>query len=176
MGKPGQIGRREARFISAYFQKSQIATQLVVWFLLIALLPLTLVSYVLSQSSENALTKVITDNLFAITERQVHQIEEYFREKEREVLTLSRIPAVSTVMEHWDQAPGKSKGNGAERATIDEGISAFLQFYQETSRYEDVLLISPEGTILFSVKSRADGHATSQLSLTRSAAPARPYH
>jgi len=162
-------------FIAEHLRKSKIATQLVVWFLLIALLPLTIVSYVLSQSSENALTKVITDNLFAITERQVHQIEEYFREKEREVLTLSRIPAVSTVMEHWDQAPGKSKGNGAERATMDEGISAFLQFYQETSRYEDVLLISPEGTILFSVKSRADGDATSQLSLTRSAELARAF-
>ncbi len=63
-------------FIPEHLRKSKIATQLMVWFLLIALLPLALVSQVLSQSFEKALTKVITDNLFAITERQVHQIEE----------------------------------------------------------------------------------------------------
>src|SRR3989441_2739155 len=175
MGKPGKIGRWNAMFISEHLRKSKIATQLVVWFLLIALLPLAVVSYVLSRSFEKALTKVITDNLFAITERQVHQIEEYFREKEREVLTLSRIPAAFNAMENWDQATEKSKGNWAERAIVDEGISAFLQFYQETARYEDVLLISPEGNILFSVKRREAGESNSQLSLTRSAELAKAF-
>jgi len=175
MGKPGKIGRWNAMFISEHLRKSKIATQLVVWFLLIALLPLTIVSYVLSQSSENALTKVITDNLFAITERQVHQIEAYFREKEREVLTLSRIPAVFNAMEKWDQATDTSKGHWAERALVDEGISAFLQFYQEISRYEDVLLISPEGLILFSTKSGEDGDSTYKPALSRSAELARAF-
>src|SRR3989442_8467651 len=169
MGKPGKIGRWNAMFIAEHLRKSKIATQLMVWFLLIALLPLAIVSHVLSQSFEKTLTKVITDNLFAITERQVHQIEEYFREKEREVLTLSRIPTVFNAMEKWDQATEKSKGNWAERAIVDEGIGAFLQFYQEISRYEDVLLISPEGHMLFSTKNGEDGGSSYMPALSRSA-------
>jgi hypothetical protein len=55
--------------------KTRIATQLLTWFVVVALVPLTLATYITYRSSEQTLTREVTNNLYAIGQRQANQME-----------------------------------------------------------------------------------------------------
>jgi len=63
--------------------RATIATRLVWWFLCIALVPLALVTYLLSATSEESLRKAVTNHVRAVAEAKANQIETYARERRR---------------------------------------------------------------------------------------------
>ncbi|MGH8659922.1 MAG: SpoIIE family protein phosphatase [Gammaproteobacteria bacterium] len=132
------------------FEKNSIATQLSVWFLLVALLPLALVTYMTYRSSEKSLIKEVTNSLVAIGQRQSNQIETYLRERERSITALAHSTAMGDAME---KLVFHAKGsNSVQYADVEREFGPFAAYYQEASGYEDLYLIALEGNIAFSTK------------------------
>lgn len=138
------------------FKTRKISTQLVIWFLLIALLPLSFVSYIIYRNSEASLLDSVTANLQSVTQRQSKQIVTYIRERERNVTTLSRMPDLVHAMASFAIA-FKAYGIGSPQyQAVDRRLRSFLTYYQESFGYDDLFLIAPEGDMVFSVKRGED--------------------
>lgn len=122
----------------------RLSHQLLLWFILIALVPFAIVTYVAYARAESALRAEVTNGLFAIAHRQVDAIGAVVRSHERNVTALSRIPATADAL----LAPTS--------ADIDRRFRPFLTSYVDAFNYVDLALISPTGDVVFSVKRGAE--------------------
>ncbi|MCI0526231.1 MAG: SpoIIE family protein phosphatase, partial [Nitrospira sp.] len=138
------------------FKENSIATQLSVWFLFVALLPLALVTYMTYRSSEKSLTKEVTNSLIAIGQRQSNQIETYLREREKSVTALAHSTAMGDAMEKLERVFHAKGPNSVEYAAVEREFGPFAAYYQESSGYEDLYLIALEGDVVFSTKRGKD--------------------
>ncbi|MBW2357139.1 MAG: SpoIIE family protein phosphatase [Deltaproteobacteria bacterium] len=139
-----------------FLRSPKIASQLIIWFLTIALVPLSFVSYVIYQKSEHSLFEGVTEDLLSVAQRQSKQILTYIRERERNVTTLSRMPGIVIAMKEFDHAFKKKGIDSPEYGAVDRKLRPFLTYYQESFRYDDLFLISSEGNAVFSVKRGED--------------------
>lgn len=69
--------------------RSKLAIQMVIWFVLISLLPLGLVTYFNYQYAAEQLNKLVSENLGAISQRQSREIRSYLKNQEKFVTILS---------------------------------------------------------------------------------------
>ncbi|MGH8064790.1 MAG: HAMP domain-containing protein [Candidatus Entotheonellia bacterium] len=136
--------------------RSRIATQLLRWFVVVALIPLALATYITYRSSEQALTQEVTNNLFAIGQRQAHQIERYLRERERSVTALGYSWAMSDVMSRLKTAFDTGGPDSAPYTALAEETQRFLAHYNASAGYEDAYFISLEGRVIASARRRQD--------------------
>src|SRR4030095_5642501 len=81
-----------------------IATRLLWAFLIMALVPLSVVTYLTYTISEQSLRAEVTNNLRAIADNKGNQIETYARERQRNVTALARMPSIVNAFEPLDQA------------------------------------------------------------------------
>ena len=139
-----------------FLRSSKISIQLIIWFLTIALLPLSFVSYVIYQNSERSLLEGVTKDLLSVAQRQSKQILTYIHEREINATTLSRMPGIVIAMKEFDRAFKKKGIDSSEYKAVDRKLRPFLTYYQESFRYDDLFLISSEGNAVFSVK-RGEG-------------------
>ncbi|MGH8605623.1 MAG: hypothetical protein ACREXR_23385 [Gammaproteobacteria bacterium] len=134
------------------FKKNSIATQLSLWFLLVALLPLALVTYMTYRNSEKSLIKEVTNSLVAIGQRQSNQIETYLRERERSVTILAHSTAMGDAIEKLERVFRTKGPNSVQYADVEREFGPLAAYYQEASGYEDLYLIPLDGDIAFSTK------------------------
>jgi signal transduction histidine kinase/DNA-binding response OmpR family regulator len=132
-----------------------IATKLILWFLLIALLPLTVVTLWTYLEAEGALRKQVQDNLLALRDGKANQIETYVRERKQNVNTLAAIPNLVEIVQNLSAAFKSGGATTSEYIALDRRIRPFLTSYVEQSRYPDLILISNEGDVLLSTKRTA---------------------
>lgn len=138
------------------FKRSKIAIQMIIWFLAIALLPLSFVTYVTYQKSEQFLMEGVTKNLLSVAQRQSRQILTYIHEREKSATTLSRMPGIVTAFKAYNKT-FKEKGIDSKKyKAADRRFRHFLTYYQESFGYDDLFLISSEGDMVFSVKKGED--------------------
>lgn len=145
-----------------FLRSSKISIQLVIWFLTIALLPLSFVSYVIYQKSERSLLEGVTKDLLSVAQRQSKQILTYIHERETNATTLSRMPGIVIAMKEFDHAFKKKGIDSPDYRKVDRKLRPFLTYYQESSRYDDLFLISSEGNAVFSVK-RGEGFGSNYI-------------
>ena len=81
-----------------------IAARLLFWFLLISLLPLTIVTCLSYLISENSLKNEVRINLKSIADNKAKQIEEYARARKRNVTVLARTPEIIQAIEKFQTA------------------------------------------------------------------------
>ncbi len=144
------------RSIVRRWPRTRIATQLLMWFVLVALVPLALATYITYRSSEQALTQEVTNNLFAIGQRQADQIERYLRERERSVTALGYSWAMSDVMARLAAAFDSSDPDTPAYTTLAAETQRFLAHYNASAGYEDAYIISLRGHVVFSARRRED--------------------
>ena len=120
-----------------YYKRLRISTQLALWFLLIALGPFACAGYFAYKHSADSLYKQVTNNLVAISERQVDEIERWILERERDVTTLARSPAVIRGL--------------IERGRNDDALEEQFLAYTEGGDYEDAFLIETDGETVFAL-------------------------
>jgi len=125
-----------------FLRSSKISIQLIIWFLTIALLPLSFVSYVIYQNSERSLLEGVTKDLLSVAQRQSKQILTYIHEREMNATTLSRMPGIVIAMKEFDRAFKKKGIDSSEYKAVDRKLRPFLTYYQESFRYDDLFLIS----------------------------------
>ena len=129
----------------------RITTKLILWFLFLALLPLTIATYISYGNSRGALEKEARTRLFSIADNKANQIRSYLREKEKDITQLSLMSDLRLALEKFRNAYDKSGIFSAEYNVIDEEYRPFLAYYRKAFGYDDMLLVSPEGEVVFSV-------------------------
>jgi len=183
MGKSvGQSGNGIKMSRLEHLLRPKIVTKLVVSFLLIALVPMAIVSSLAYFSAKQQLTERVTKGLLAAAESKAYQIEGYFLARKRDVTTLSHTPTVMDAMERFNKVfemrgsgfarPSVGRGGIESKASrsphqsewldsleygeVDRQVRPFLTYYQESAGFSDLFLISPKGDAVFSINKGED--------------------
>jgi serine phosphatase RsbU (regulator of sigma subunit) len=130
----------------------RLSHQLVLWFILIALVPFAIVAYLAYAGAERALRSEVTNGLFAIAHRQVEAIGAVVRAHEDNVTALSRLPAAADAVLSLERAWREAGPGSAAYADVDRRFRPLLTSYVEAFNYVDLALIAASGDLVFSVK------------------------
>ena len=125
------------------YRQLSFSSQLILWFLLLGLLPVTAVALLSYRVAVRTVRQEVTSGLNAIAQRQSQAMEELFRRVERDVTTLARTPAVQGALAG---RPAKPRG---ETPTLSPDVARFLRSYLESMGYPDVFLVMANGNVLF---------------------------
>ena len=137
-------------------KRMTIATRLLWAFLVMALVPLSVVTYLTYTISEQSLRAEVTNNLRAIADSKANQIETYARERQRNVTALARMPSIVNAFEPLDQAFHDYGIGAPEYTAVEHELRPFLSDYVAQSGYADIVLLSPSGDAIFSVRQGED--------------------
>jgi sigma-B regulation protein RsbU (phosphoserine phosphatase) len=130
----------------------RLSHQLLVWFVLIALVPFAVMAYLAYAGAERALRAEVTNGLFAIARRQVDAIGAVVRSHERNVTAVARMPAAAYALTALERALREAGSESAAYADIDRQVRPFLTSYVEEFNYVDLALVSSAGDVVFSVR------------------------
>ena len=134
------------------FKNLPITTKFILWFLIIALAPLCIATYISYTSSKRVLQREVADSLLAITANMTNQIENYLDEKKENAAKLSHGPDIVDMIEQFNSAfISGGKDSGAYRKVYAK-FAPFLIYYQQSLGYENLFLINPDGEVIFSAK------------------------
>jgi signal transduction histidine kinase/CheY-like chemotaxis protein/HPt (histidine-containing phosphotransfer) domain-containing protein len=137
-------------------RNTKIAGQLLTWFLIVALSSLAVTGLVAYQVSKEALRRQTENSLVTILDGKISRIEAYVRERESDVATSAKNPAIVEAMREFDDAFSGGGIDSREYRMVDERHRPFLEYYQEAYGYADLFLVSPSGYAVFSVKRGED--------------------
>jgi methyl-accepting chemotaxis protein WspA len=115
-----------------------IASRLVFWFLIISLVPLGVIIWLTYSISKKSLSESLRDHLLTIANNKVSQIAQFANQRNKDVTTLATMPDVVRAL------------SSTEAATSN--VSNFFQSYAETFGYEDLILISNSGKVLYCLR------------------------
>lgn len=135
------------------FRHFSITTKFILWFLIIALAPIIVSTYISYRSSRNVLIDEVSKILLAIAENKANQVNVYLNKKIEDVVQLSHMSDVILALERFDKAFDASrKADSPEYGAVDEEFRPFLSYYQNSFGFEDLFLIRVYGDVVFSVK------------------------
>lgn len=135
-----------------YFKNLRIGTKFILWFLAIALMPLALTTYISYTRSISVLKNETNKNLLAIADNKVNRIESYLIDQRKNAINLSHTSEIADAMVKFNEALHRGGGmDSAEYSAVNTEFEPFLKYYQEATGYMNVLLMSPDGEVLFSV-------------------------
>lgn len=125
----------------------KLSIRLLMWFLLIALLPISIVTVILFSISESSIRAEVLNNLQSVATNKGDQIQNYAIERKRDVTSLSRMPELIETARSLVSLPR----GGALFQTRTARVRPFLNYFIQQSGYQDLFIISPEGRLLFSI-------------------------
>jgi len=137
-------------------KRMTIATRLLWSFLVMALVPLSIFTYLTYTISDQLLRQEVANNLRAIADSKANQIETYAHERQRNVTTLARTPSIVNTFEPLERAFLEHGIGTPEYTAVENELRPFLSDYLEQSGYADVFLLSPSGDAIFSVRQGED--------------------
>jgi signal transduction histidine kinase len=132
--------------------KATIAVRLVGWFLGIALVPLAIVTVLLSATSQESLRAAVGAHLRAVAEAKANQIETYASERRRSVTALARLRGT---VEGLDALIAVYRRHGIaspEYVAVDRHFREYLASYVRESGYQDLFLVGANGDLVFALK------------------------
>ncbi|MDH4284322.1 MAG: PAS domain S-box protein, partial [Gallionellaceae bacterium] len=136
-----------------------LALRLAVWFMLATLLPLNLLSYLSLRESEDLLRQEALEQLSQQADRKLLEIRVYLGERSRDARILARSSLMGRTMPELVRAYTRYGPGSAEYRSLAKGLESELAAYIGESReglYYDVLLVSPQGEIVYTQKREAD--------------------
>ena len=135
---------------------SRISYRLMAWFLVAALVPTLGVGFLAYRFTIERLEDSVAASLSTVASDRAESIEDYFRERQRDVSVLALDPTIADALADLGSAAAEH-GLGSPRYDgSDQRYRAFLGHIVETFGYHDLFLISPDGTVVFTVKREAD--------------------
>ena len=127
-----------------------------IWFLLIALVPAIYLSYSSYDNMRQIIEKEGLAKLTSIAEQRVHEINIFFMERERDITVQAKNPFIINAMERMVEQFTKSGPNSTSYRTEEKKIIPFLSTFEEKFALHDLLFISPDGDIVFTLKKETD--------------------
>ncbi len=130
----------------------RIGTKFILWFLLIALVPLGIATYISYTTARRVLEREATAGLLAIADHKAYQVAVFLEEKIKSADTLSHMSDTVYAMESFSDAY-KSCGIASPMyGEVEDEYRPFLTYYQKSSGFDNLFLINPAGDIVFSVE------------------------
>jgi two-component system NtrC family sensor kinase len=131
--------------------RPNIATRLLLWFLVIALLPFTVVTYLIYITTVNTLTTEFQRSIVAVADSKTEQIEVYATETKNDVTALAQRPSLKEAMSQVDQM---STQGGPVTPAYDEIERQFRYLFAPliNVQYHNLILISAAGNVVFTMR------------------------
>ena len=137
------------------FKHPTLYGRLFFWFLLAIIVPLVVFGYFNYKNYAVILEREVTDKLIIIANSKISEIEHYLSLVERNANAIATMPFVIRAMEIF---PGYADARAAasEYNALDKSLRPYLTRYQELFEFKDLILISLNGDIVFTLSNEAD--------------------
>jgi len=129
---------------------SRIATQLLVWFLLLTLVPLVIAAFLTTRTARQLLTEQIGNNLRVMADNLGRQVETFLRGQERDLLVLAANPGTAEAIDAFAAAWKNGVLDENTHASAAARFAPFLRRAAESIGTDDIYLVDPDGRIVFS--------------------------
>jgi signal transduction histidine kinase/DNA-binding response OmpR family regulator len=136
--------------------RTRIATQLMAWFLLIALVPTLFASFLTARTARELLTQQIVTNLRVIADNLGWHVDTFLRGQERDLLVLSASPGTAEALKAFTAAWAGGVRDDVAWSAAGERYGSFLRRAAEAIGAKDVYLIGRDGRVIFSTDAGAD--------------------
>lgn len=135
----------------------RISTRLLLLFLVVAVLPLMLFSYLNLQQSEATLRAETLDRLSVLADKKAMQVRNYLIERARDVRYWAQSRLVEQAMPAVSRAYAEHRPDSLEYKRISRRFDRnFANILDDESLFHDVFLITPQGEIVYTYKHEAD--------------------
>ena len=132
-----------------------LAVKLLVMFLLISLIPAAAVAYLSYNQSSEGLENTAYENLEGIREGRAQQVEQYITNIMHDTTSIADMPLVDYYADDFVEAYGE----GIDSHQYDYVEGEYREPYEEVIEHrelEDILLIDPEGEVVFTAEELDD--------------------
>ncbi len=133
-----------------------LAPKLALLLLLVGVLPTLGIGWFGYTRSRSALEATTVNQLVAVRDIKKRQVTDYFRDRQLDAQVLAAAPATAQAIAAYQEAWKKAGVGGTEYLGVDDHYRPYLTTYQRKYGYYDLVLISPEGDVLFSVGKEHD--------------------
>ncbi len=143
--------------MSLNFKQMKIGPKLIAGFLVMGLLPMTVVGWLNYRRTDDALYEEAVNKLTAVRENRQAQIRDWFESRIADGEVLSGFEEVGVAMMDFEDAliaDGDSTTSSYENAT--NRYDPIFRGYTRTYGYDDLLLITPDGEVVYSVQHNDD--------------------
>jgi hypothetical protein len=141
-------------------RRSRIATQLLVWFLLLTLVPLIVAAFLTTRTARSLLTDQIQTNLRTIADNLGRQVDTFLRGQERDLLVLAANPGTAEAIDAFAYA---WKNGTLDEAAHDAAAARFAALGRHATPEEVAdpvaFLCSPLASYITGANLRIDGSA-----------------
>ena len=138
---------------------ASITWRLVLWFVMVALLPLALFGYLSLRQNEDVLRNETLSQLARLADKKMREIKTYLAERRQDAQLLARSRLVEDAMPELSRIYTRYGVDSAEyrKATkpFDKDFAAYIGRGEDTLFY-DVFLITPQGEIIYTNKHESD--------------------
>ena len=136
---------------------TSLTHRLLLWFVLVALLPLSVLGYLALRYNEQLLQEKTLQNLGQLADKKVQQIRAQLSERTSDVRMVARTGTTKEAMVQLSQAYLQARpGSPQYRQTDARYRSYFNRYIEDDPVFYDVFLINPQGDIVFSSKHESD--------------------
>jgi signal transduction histidine kinase len=146
----GDHGDEKPREAAAPTPRYPLFSKLLLWFLVIALAPLGMVSHGLVRRSETAWSHELYARLGAVAHGTAERIERYATEQRNVVTALADSPAVVRAFEELAALPRDPRELDRLMA-LSERLRRDLRYYDDQAGYTNLFLIDLDGNVGFAM-------------------------
>ena len=133
-----------------------ISTQLLAWFLVLALVPCIVLTALISSLSNDSLTKTVRERLLAVSDAKTTQLETYIRERRGDLSVASRYPALVNRIPRLKEVLQKGSVESPAYIELDRALRPVLANFIDSFGYTNAYLFDTDGTVLFRLKTDLD--------------------
>jgi signal transduction histidine kinase len=137
-------------------RRGRIFTQLMLWFVVLALAPLGVSTYLNYRASSELLRQEIVNGLEAIAVRQGQQIENYLREKENNLMAIAYGSITEDALRDLADAKALGGSGGVAFRVVENRYRGAFERFRDGAGLAEIYLISPKGQVLFSTQHARD--------------------
>lgn len=134
--------------------RSKLAVQMVLWFSIISLLPLGVVTYFNYKYAAHELNLLVSQNLAAISQRQSREIKAYLKNQERFVTILSLTSDVVRsliVLNRIDDATTNDNRDSKQLEELRRSFTPILKGIVDQFDFQQMYLVNIDGNINLSI-------------------------
>jgi PAS domain S-box-containing protein len=136
---------------------TSLTHHLVLWFIAVALLPLLLFGYLSLQQNETALRTETQARMSRLVDKKTMEIKVYLAERAQNAQMLARSTLMEQAMGTLSRAYAQHGPDSPEYLKADRQFRGrFSPYIDESALFYDILLITPQGEIIYSDKHEAD--------------------
>ncbi|WP_430229432.1 ATP-binding protein [Nitrosomonas communis] len=137
-------------------QFTSLTQRFAIWFALVALLPIALIGYSLLRTFENEIHKAVIQQVSAIADKKVEQINDYLNERMLDANVIQAAETTYRAVNEFIRVFSQYGVDSKEYREIDAIHRGHYKRFIERANYYDVFMISTDGWIVFSYAHESD--------------------